>query len=65
MEKVSVIVPVYNVEAYLRECLESIINQTYEELEIICIDDCSTDGSFAVLKEYEQKDSRIVILENE
>lgn len=65
MEKVSVIVPVYNVEAYLRECLESIINQTYEELEILCINDCSTDGSLAVLKEYEQKDSRIVILENE
>lgn len=65
MEKVSVIVPVYNVEAYLKECLEGIINQTYEDLEILCIDDCSTDGSFAVLKEYEQKDSRIVILENE
>lgn len=65
MEKVSVIVPVYNVEEYLEECLESIINQTYGELEIICINDCSTDGSLAVLKEYEQKDSRVVILENE
>ncbi|MDE7177469.1 MAG: glycosyltransferase [Lachnospiraceae bacterium] len=65
MEKVSVIVPVYNVEAYLRECLESIINQTYKELEILCINDCSTDGSLAVLKEYEQNDPRIVILENE
>lgn len=65
MEKVSVIVPVYNVEAYLQECLESIINQTYEELEILCINDCSTDDSLAVLKEYEQKDSRIKIWENE
>lgn len=65
MEKVSVIVPVYNVETYLRECLESIINQTYEELEVLCINDCSTDGSLAVLKEYAQKDSRIRVWENE
>lgn len=65
MEKVTVIVTVYNVETYLAECLKSIINQTYGELEILCINDCSTDGSLAVLKEYEQKDSRIVIIENE
>lgn len=65
MKKVSVIIPVYNVEEYLAKCLESIINQTYAALEILCINDCSTDGSLTVLKEYEQKDSRIVILENE
>lgn len=63
--KVSVIVPVYNVENYLAECLESIINQSYENMEIICINDCSTDRSLEILKEYAQHDSRIVIMENE
>lgn len=65
MAKVSVIVPVYNVEEYLSSCLESIINQTYRDMEILCINDCSTDESMAVLKEYQQKDARIAILENE
>ncbi len=55
----SVIVPVYNVEPYLRRCLESICNQSYRNLEIICVDDGSTDGSLAILREYEAKDSRI------
>lgn len=64
MEKVSVIIPIYNVEEYLAQCLESIINQTYRNLEIICINDCSTDNSLTILKEYQQKDSRIVILQN-
>lgn len=65
MVRVSIIIPVYNVEEYLRECLESIINQTYTELEIICINDCSTDNSPMILAEYEQKDSRIIVLQNE
>lgn len=65
MAKVSVIVPVYNVEDYLTECLESIIEQTYRELEIICIDDCSTDRSLEILKEYAQRDSRIILSENQ
>lgn len=60
----SVIVPVYNVENYLPECLESIINQSYENIEIICINDCSTDRSLKILEEYAQKDSRITIMEN-
>lgn len=60
--KVSVIIPVYNVEAYLRECLDSVINQTLKEIEIICVDDGSTDSSLEILKEYAKKDNRISIL---
>lgn len=60
--KVSVIIPVYNAEKYLRECLESVVNQTLKEIEIICVDDGSTDGSLAILHEYEAKDRRVRIL---
>lgn len=56
----SVIVPIYNVEAYLPRCLDSIINQTYRKLEIICIDDGSTDNVGKILDEYAEKDSRII-----
>lgn len=63
--KLSVIIPVYNTEEYLRQCLDSVINQTYKNLEIICIDDCSADGSYEILKEYEQKDNRIKVFKNE
>ena len=49
-KKISVIIPVYNVEKYLSRCLDSIINQTYKNLEIICIDDGSTDTSAQILK---------------
>ncbi len=59
---VSVIVPVYNVEAYLAECLDSILAQTYDALEILCVNDGSTDGSAAILEEYAAKDERIRIL---
>ena len=59
------IVPVYNVEAYLRECLDSILAQTYRDLEILCVNDGSKDGSRAILSEYEKKDSRIVVLDKE
>lgn len=65
MSKVSVIIPVFNVEDYLAECLDSIINQTFRDMEIICIDDASTDHSFDILEEYAVKDTRIVILQNE
>lgn len=64
MIKVSVIIPVYNVEEYLKECLDSIINQTLKEIEIICIDDCSTDNSYNILEEYAKKDDRIILLKN-
>lgn len=57
--KVSVIVPIYNVEKYLSKCLDTIIDQTLKEIEIICVDDGSTDGSAQILKEYEKKDKRI------
>lgn len=59
--KVSVIVPIYNVEKYLRECLDSIVNQTLKEIEIICVNDGSTDRSSEILEEYAQKDSRIKV----
>lgn len=63
MAKVSVIIPVYNTEKYLRKCLESVCNQTLSDIEIICIDDCSTDGSLEILKEYSKKDERIKLVE--
>ncbi len=64
MPKVSVIIPVYNTEKYLRECLDSVVNQTLKDIEIICVDDGSTDGSLAILNEYAQEDERIIILKN-
>ena len=59
--KVSVVIPVFNTEKYLNQCLDSIVNQTLEDIEIICIDDGSTDNSLKILNEYEAKDSRIRI----
>ena len=64
MLKISVIIPVYNTEKYLTQCLDSVINQTYKNLEIICVDDCSTDNSREVLQNYAQKDDRIKIVYN-
>lgn len=60
--KVSVVIPVYNTEAYLRQCLDSVVNQTLEDIEIICVDDGSTDGSLAILEEYAAADPRMTIL---
>lgn len=65
MTKVSVIVPVYNVEEYLQQALDSVVNQTLRDIEIICIDDKSTDNSLKILKEYASKDNRFVIIEQE
>jgi len=59
---VSVIVPVYNVEIYLKKCLDSIINQTYENLEIILIDDGTPDNSGKIADEYAEKDKRIKVI---
>ena len=64
-EKITVIVPVYNVENYLNKCLDSLINQTYKNLEIIVINDGSTDNSGEICQEYAQKDNRIVYIEKE
>ena len=57
---VSVIVPVYNVEKYVAKCLDSIVNQTYQNLEILVIDDGSTDSSSEICQEYQGKDSIII-----
>ena len=61
--KISVIVPVYNVADYVSKCLDSLINQTLQDIEIICIDDKSTDNSLEILKQYKKQDSRIKIIE--
>jgi glycosyltransferase involved in cell wall biosynthesis len=63
--KISIIMPVYNVEKYLKQCLESVINQTMPEIEIICVNDGSTDASPQILKEFAQKDDRIKIINKE
>lgn len=62
---ISVIVPVYNVEKYLERCIESIVNQTYQNLEIILVDDGSTDNSPLICDEWSQKDSRIKVIHKE
>lgn len=65
MKKVSIIIPVYNVEKYLPKCLESVIGQSYADLEIICIDDGTPDGSAAVILSYAEKDGRIRLISQE
>ena len=60
--KLSIIVPVYNIIQYLPKCLDSILSQTLRDIEIICVDDCSTDSSFSILEEYKSKDDRIKLL---
>lgn len=62
MPLVSVIIPVYNVEEYLRQCLDSVREQTLSDIEIICVNDSSTDGSLSILEEYEKKDPRIQVV---
>ena len=62
---VSVIMPVYNAEKYLDRSISSVINQTYDNLEILLIDDCSTDNSYNILKEYAKKDKRIKVFHNQ
>ncbi|MDR2579367.1 MAG: glycosyltransferase, partial [Fibromonadaceae bacterium] len=59
MDKISIIIPVYNVEPYIRKCLDSVINQTYTNLEILLINDGSTDNSGSICDEYAEKDKRI------
>ena len=63
--KVSVIIPVYNVEKYLEKCLETVANQTLRDIEIICVDDGSTDKSFEIVKAFADKDSRFVAVQQE
>lgn len=59
MDKISVIVPVYNVAPYLKQCLDSIVSQTYRNLEIILVNDGSTDNSLELCQQYQQEDQRI------
>ena len=60
--KVSIVVPIYNVEKYLRQCLDSIIHQTLKDIEIICVDDGSTDSSPEIIREYMAKDPRVKVI---
>ena len=60
---VSIVIPIYNVEKYLEECLDSIIDQDYENLEIICVNDGSTDSSLEIIRTYEAKDNRIKVID--
>ena len=64
-ELISVIIPVYNVNKYLNKCIGSIVNQTYKNLEIILVDDGSTDNSGEICDEWKQKDSRIKVIHKE
>lgn len=61
--KISVIVPIYNVEKYLKKCLDTVINQTLKEIEIICVNDGSTDNSRKILEKYAKQDPRIIIID--
>lgn len=62
--KISVIIPVHNTEKYLEKCLDSVLNQTFTDIEVICIDDTSSDSSLDLLRAYEQKDPRIRVFSN-
>ena len=65
MPKVSIVIPVYNVEKYLRQCLDSVVNQTLQDIEIICVNDGSKDSSLQIMQEYQAKDPRIKIIDKE
>ena len=64
-DKISVIVPIYNMENYLKRCVESILNQTYTNLEIILVDDGSTDSSLEICRYFENKDKRVRVYTKE
>lgn len=63
--KISIIVPIYNTAKYLDKCLSSIINQTMQEIEIICIDDCSSDNSYLIVEKYIDQDSRVSLIRHD
>ncbi len=65
MIKVSIVMPVYNAQEYLSEALDSLLGQTLKEVEIICVDDGSTDDSYDILQGYAEKDSRIIIIKQQ
>ena len=65
MTKLSIIIPVYNVENYISKCLDSILNQNFKDFEVICVNDGSCDNSLQILQKYALKDSRVVIIDKE
>lgn len=65
MTKISIIIPIYNVEKYIRTALDSVVNQTLNDIEIICVNDCTPDNSFEIVKGYASRDNRFVLLEQE
>lgn len=65
MSIVSIIIPVYNAEPYIRECLDSILNQTLTDIEVIAVDDCGADNSMSIVDEYAKKDNRVRIIRQE
>jgi glycosyltransferase involved in cell wall biosynthesis len=62
MPKISLIVPIHNMQEYLRGCLDSVVRQTLEDIEVICVDDCSTDASAAILRDYASRDARVRVI---
>lgn len=64
-EKISIIVPCYNTEVFLKQCIDSLIGQTYQNLEIICVNDGSNDNTLHILYEYAEKDDRIIVVDQE
>ena len=65
MPKISIIVPVYNVENYLKQCMDSLLNQTFSDFELICINDGSTDSCLSILEDYAGRDARIRLISKE
>lgn len=65
MPKISVIIPVYNVSEFIPKCLESVLNQNFDDIEVICVNDGSSDNSLAILKDFENKDKRIIVIDKE
>lgn len=65
MPKFSVIVPIYKVEKFIKQCMQSILNQTFKDFEVICVDDCGKDNSMKIVEKMAEKDERIIILHHE
>ena len=62
MSKITVLVAIYNAEKYLHKCLDSLVGQTLQDIQIVCINDCSTDSSRSIVEEYASKDKRFVLI---